>query len=411
MPTSTPVEKRTYGYAAAAGLPTGPPVEPLQPTTTKPLQPPGPTPPLYSAMGARPRTRGPDAPPTQAAGADRRHQPWVGAAGNAWGAPMMDNDSLAGSNHRQHVGDRSRFSKTLVEASKVIRIKVVFSNNVIDYLDTLMDLENEVEGIYGDEPELLKCRIALNAMTDRARRDGKNVFARFELANVFDLGELIKQTFKLGFPASGTTLQYNFDSLTQTYPDKLTIGEYARKYRTLLRLLDLDVNRYTKRFINGLSNSQVRLGLRYQELDGRSFDSIVSHAIQLECNIADEKASNVRLVAEPGREEREGEDSLYKIMGIPVTRYVEEARRKSIGTRCWNCFSSQHRAQDCRQRSCRFCDKLVKDINHYSLLCKRAPRSFDQFLKAREIQKQKTEAARFTDNFDGYDFDEDELSD
>ena len=53
----------------------------------------------------------------------------------------------------------------------------------------------------------------------------------------------------------------------------------------------------------------------------------------------------------------------------------------------------------------------MKDINHYSLLCKRAPRSFDQFLKAREVQKQKTEAARFTDDFDGYDFDEDELSD
>ena len=314
-------------------------------------------------------------------------------------------DARARDEHPSYRDTRSKVGKILNESTKVIRIKLCKTSDVISFLDNLYKLERDIETVYPDESEMVKCKIAMNKFDDDVRNDGDYIFEMMSQDNVWDLGEFLKRVFKLNFPASQSSMELAFRALSQSYPEKISLSDYARKFRTLVKLQELDIRKMTCRFIDGISSVQVRMALRGQALDGVGFSELVSRAIQIQNHYSMEKTAVKSLVA---REEDEGGE-VYKIMGVPVGKYVEEARRKGVGKRCFNCFGA-HQATECRLRTCKFCDRPVAEAMHYSLLCKRAPKSLERFLDARQNQKVKNEGVRFADDYDGYAFDSDELS-
>ena len=70
-------------------------------------------------------------------------------------------------------------SKTIAESSKVIKFKPNYSNDIVAFLTVLADLESEIETVYHDETELVKCKIGLGLMGEKVRAEAKHIFLRF----------------------------------------------------------------------------------------------------------------------------------------------------------------------------------------------------------------------------------------
>ena len=273
------------------------------------------------------------------------------------------------------------------------------TSDVICFLDNMTKLERCIENIYGTESEMTKIQICLNQQDESIRDDGEFVFHAMQEEGIYDLGEFLRRVFKLSFPASQTSMQASFRTLTQSNPEKISVTDYARKFRTLVRLLDMDISKQIDRFIDGLTSPHVRMTLRGHPLQGLGFPAVVSHAIQIQAGYSAEKGSvgKSMFVSE--------EPAVYKVMEVPFTRYVEEAKCHNVGDRCYNCLARSHQANQCRLLQCKFCDKPTAEAGHYSLLCRRAPKSFEKFLEARGAQKSKVEAARYAIDFSDYHFD------
>ena len=310
---------------------------------------------------------------------------------------------------RHRPAARNTMSKTIAESAKVIKVKLNYTTDIVAFLTVLSDLENEIETVYHEETELVKCKVGLNLMGEKVRGEAKNIFLRFQALGVYDFGQMMRDTFRLLFPASKTALKNSFDSLTQTHPHKITISEFAGRLRTMSRLLEYNIEDQTKKFMNGLANQQIRLALKTNKLIDCGFEETVAMAVEIEYNFADEKQTSVRHLVEP--EIEEDPERAMKVMGVAWGVYLDEARKKGVGNKCFNCFSDNHQAGECRLRSCKFCDGEVRKVQHYSLLCKKAPKNLEKFLDARRTYKNKVDAARIADDFTDFNFEEDDFSD
>ena len=61
---------------------------------------------------------------------------------------------------------------------------------------------------------------------------------------------------------------------------------------------------------------------------------------------------------------------------------------------CFNCFSEQHRAGACRMKTCKFCNVPNEKAQHYSIMCKKAPKSLVQFMSEKEKERLRREGQR-----------------
>ena len=415
--TSTPMEGRAFGMAGAGPFPPSSGAVPFPPTS-------GADP--FPSSSVRPRPvhgwtgigiNAPTARPPSAwfAGDEgdlrpMRNNSWgstapAGTARQAWSAPGRDEET------RHRTADRRTVSRTLAEVNKVIKIKVSYTTDVVAFLTSLSDLESEIETSYPEESEMVKCKIALNCFEEKVRGEAKNVFLGFQAANVFDFGAFIAQTFRLLFPASKTTLKNSYKVLTQSYPHKLTVSEFAGRIRNVSRLLEYNLEDQKDKFKEGLTNPEVMKAMMGNDLDSLTFEGLVAQCIQVESNIASAKAASIKYASAIRQAFESDEETVYRVMGVPWSVYLKEAEKKGVANRCFQCFSDNHQANECRLKSCKFCDGETRKVNHFSLICKKAPRSLDKFLEARKGFKSRATSARIADDFVDFHFDDDEISD
>ena len=301
-----------------------------------------------------------------------------------------------------------KIGKVLAEASKIVKIKLTFNSDVILFLDNLGKLERAVEDLYGAESERLKIQIGLNQCDERCRTDGDVIYESYKAQGVFDFSEFLKDLFKLNFPAPQSSLDIGFQTLSQNYPVKSTIVDYARRFRSIVGLLELRLDKQGTKFINGLASAELKMTLRRNDIENLNFDQLVALAVSLSNRLAQDKdkGSRVQWVTYGG-----DEDECYLICNQPANKYFTAARAKGVEGRCFNCLGLSHKHNECRLRSCKFCDKPIKTSGHLSLLCPKAPKSFDKFIEKRTASKKPTDEVRFAEDFEDYLFDSDELSD
>ena len=107
-------------------------------------------------------------------------------------------------------------------------------------------------------------------------------------------------------------------------------------------------------------------------------------------------------------------DASYKIMGVPLGKYLKTAEEKGVKLRCFNCFGTGHGSMQCGLKMCKFCEKNVGQVSHYSLLCPRAPKNLTKFLEQRDLTKakkyEKQNVVCIPDDFADFNFESDELS-
>ena len=228
-------------------------------------------------------------------------------------------------------------------------------------------------------------------------------------------------------------MELAFRSLTQNSPAKQSLVDYARKFRTICRLLNYDIQGQFFKFVEGLASSELKAALRRSKTEGMQFDQLVALAVSIENNLSFEKPSVARIfhgreaesagsgmgggvVARPQKEWEEGDDLnrddvILAIMGVPITKYFKRSDQKGMKGRCFNCFGF-HSAVKCKYPKCKFCMKNCKEVKHYSVLCPKAPQEFGNFLEARDKAKQnKNTGVRYTSTFTEYEFSDEELSD
>ena len=262
-------------------------------------------------------------------------------------------------------------------------------------------LARVVEEFYGDENPELQIKIALLALGDNLRTDADFIFSGFRDLRHFNLDDFFTALFKLSFPAPLSTLDLGYRKLTQNFPDKSSIVEYSRKFRTFVKMLGLNLETQINKFLDGLADLEVRLTLRKNNLEDMDFRGVVTLAVNVKNNLSLEKTSRALWGKEGsnsgeetrvyrGREDYgDEEDDILLIMGTPLKKYMSEAEKWGLGRACFNCFN-EHSAQQCT-KECKFCQRGVRQARHYSILCPKRPRDMKKFFAERVEAKKKYE--------------------
>ena len=329
--------------------------------------------------------------------------------------------------------DTSSRVRVLTGASKVIRIKLTKSDDIIEYLDNMTKMKHQIEDIYYDEDERLKIQIAMNQCEGSVRTDSETVYEKCKEARFFCLEDFFTDLFKLAFPASQSTLAMGFRNIKQ---GSGTIVDFGRKFRTVIGLLKYDINSYFFKFLEGLQSNELRTAIHRQNLEGMGFDQLVTLAVSINNNLVQEKASSKVFFGEEkdgqgsemggarsgvvsSKAEREfllwarkleggkeeGEEQVFKIFDRPLRDYLEKARNKGLDGRCFICFSKSHRSLDCKVKACKFCHKEIKVVKHLSIFCKKAPEDFSKFFDLREHDG--SEKVGYTGAFESDEFESD----
>ena len=280
--------------------------------------------------------------------------------------------------------------QTIIQSAKLIKVKFEATDDIVKYVDGQSNLSGAIKEYFGRETNQLKIQIAIFHLGEELKKDAQFVYDNMKTLAQFDLDQFFEGLFEMNFPSPNSSLQLGYSKLTQNFPTKRTIVEYARTFRCFVNMLKWDLNTQINKFLEGLTCSDVKSALRRHKLGGMAFNDMVSLAVDINNNLNLEKNVSRALVLgeDGGTEEELGH--VYKIFETPFSHYKDKARKHGLGDGCWNCFSGNHRSITCQKRSCKFCDRPTNVVKHYSLLCPKAPKNFDNFI----IQRNKAELMR-----------------
>ena len=344
------------------------------------------------------------------------------------------NDNPFGRSRESSDSERSRAPKIaqiLASSSKVIKSKLTRTSDIVLFTDSLERLENSILDTYPEETEKVKILIALNQMDEQIRSEGDSVFELCKESGFYCLNSFLREVFTYSFPSPQSSLNTAFESLSQNFPTKSSITDYARRFRSIIHKLKYNIEGFKGKFVDGLANNEIKQAIRRSNWEGLEFQNMVSLATSIEANLQKEKISARAYFAgyetrgdaegEQGwgssgsggmgpRGEDWGEDEgAMLIMGIPIKRYFNETTKHNMVGRCFNCFSKAHRVGLCPKKSCKFCEKSVSMVKHYSILCPKAPKSFTKFLDVREEAKRQADKARYAEDYADYEFGDSDL--
>ena len=310
--------------------------------------------------------------------------------------------------------------KVLISSSKIVKGCLKSKTNIVEFMVDASMLSESIEEFFGRESEDLKIKIALLHMDTDVRTDADTVYKNLRGVGLYNLESFMEGLFALNFPSPWSSLDLAYRGLRQ---GDLSVVEYARRFKLFVAKLELNLKGQVNKFLMGLKDPGLRSALYKQNLEDLEFDGLVRWAVSLTNNLKLERVNaGVGVATEwEGDEtclkmiEGEGFDSAYKIMGIPLGKYLKAAEDKGVKLRCFNCFGTGHGSLQCGLRMCKFCEKGTSQAQHYSLMCPRAPRNLAKFLEERDKKK----AARYenqnvkciADDFADYTFESDELSD
>ena len=343
------------------------------------------------------------------------------------------NDNPFGRSRESSDSERSRAPKIaqiLASSSKVIKSKLVRTSDIVLFTDALERLENSILDTYPEETEKVKILIALNQMDEQIRSEGDSVFELCKESGFYCLNSFLREVFTYSFPSPQSSLNTAFESLSQNFPTKSSITDYARRFRSIIHKLKYNIEGFKGKFVDGLANSEVRQAIRRSNWEGLEFQNMVSLATSIEANIQKDKISARAYFAGygvgdaegeqgwgssgsggmgPGEEDWGDDEGAMLVMGVPIKRYFNESTKHNMGSRCFNCFSKAHRVGLCPKKLCKFCEKTVSMVKHYSILCPKAPKSFTKFLDVREEAKRQADKARYAEDYADYEFGDSDL--
>ena len=282
-------------------------------------------------------------------------------------------------------------------------------------------LSESINEFFSRESEDLKIKIALLHMDTDVRTDADTVYKNLRDGGLYNLESFMEGLFALNFPSPWSSLDLAFRGLRQ---GELSVVEYGRRFKLFVAKLELNLKGQVNKFLMGLKDPNLRSALYKQNLEDLDFDALVRWAVSLTNNLKLEKVTaGVGVCREwDGDEtclkmiEEGGCDSSYKIMGVPLGKYLKAAEDKGVKLRCFNCFGKGHGSLQCGLKYCKFCKKNVGQVSHYSLLCPRAPGNLAKFLEQRDLQKDKRKSEKqnvvsISDDYIDFTFEPDELSD
>ena len=282
--------------------------------------------------------------------------------------------------------ERNKVNKLLIEASKLIKCPITTGCDIVEWISIQTRTMDKVLQLYGSETPENQCLISSHLLPDHLKTDGDAALIQMRETG-FDLEKFWEALFKFSFPAPFSSLEIGFNRLSQTNPRKMTIVEYSRTFRVFCRMLSYSLKRQFSRYIDGLTNSEVRASLKRTNLEKMDYDELVALAMSVSNQLSTDKASQAvssRLVCET-IDEGEEPDAVFKIWDEPLGKYFREADKRGARGRCFNCLSSAHRVGNCkRKKTCLYCSLPNEQARHYSLLCPRAPLRFEGFIEKRD---------------------------
>ena len=265
------------------------------------------------------------------------------------------------------------------DSMRVIKQMLGPEADVVEHLLEAERLKSSILDYFREESEEVQCLVAKAHLSGGLKSTGDAVSRQMERTRCFSLDGFFEEVFQLTFPSAYSSLDIGFRKLSQSYPNPTTIVEYSRRFETFVTKLGLSLKSNYLKFIEGLTNADVRSSLVRYPYHDMEFQELVTYAVGVQNSLSVQMKEKVKVFACEEGEEFE-EEGVYKVFGRPFKAYEEALRQKNLkGHVCWNCFNPSHMSSECRTKSCKFCHEPITKVRHLSLLCPKAPRDLGRF--------------------------------
>ena len=264
------------------------------------------------------------------------------------------------------------------ESMRVIKQTLGPEADVVEHLLEADRLKTSILDYFREESEEVQCLVAKAHLSGGLKSSGDAVGRQMARTGCFSLEGFFEELFQLTFPSAHSSLDVGFRKLSQSYPNPTTIVEYSYKFETYVAKLGLNLKANYLKFIEGLSNADVRSSLVRYPYHNLEFRELVTYAMGVQTSLSVQMKGGVKVFA--CEEEGEENEEVYKVFGRPIRAYDEARKQKNLtGTVCWNCFHPSHVSPECKTKTCKFCQEPNSKVRHLSLLCPRAPRDLSRF--------------------------------
>ena len=218
----------------------------------------------------------------------------------------------------------------------------------------------------------------------------------------FNFDDFFNRLFVLRFPKALSSLEIGFRKLSQSHPTKVGIVEYGSRFAVFVKKLGLSLKGNYLKFVEGLTNPEVRVAMLRFPFHDLSYEMLISTAVGIENSVSISRSvSQARALMNSENDDFEvGEDDqIYKIHGKPLGEYLAALKAQNIGDKiCFQCFNRSHLAQRCYRLKCRFCSRVSSECGHLSLLCPKAPKDIKGLISG--VPQPSTPKVKFVEDED-----------
>ena len=272
-------------------------------------------------------------------------------------------------------------TKRVGEIGKLISVKLSSEQDIVSFITTIDLLTRRINELLADETDYAKVLCAKYRLTGELAESGEEIANMMVASGDYSLEGFFDAVFVLRFPQPEQSLDLGFRTLTQSHPNKLSIVDYSSRFRVFVKRLGLRLESNLLKWIEGLSNAEVRNSLYRYPYQKLGFGELIEVAVGMENSLVVAKKSAGRALAALDDED-EGDEWCCKIMGLPFMDYVKKLTQRNVSERvCFNCFSTSHRSGDCFRKNCRFCGKAIDQVGHLSLMCGRCPSDLSSYVQ------------------------------
>ena len=277
--------------------------------------------------------------------------------------------------------------KLIADSKRVISVTIDETSDVVNFVLSLNSLQSSIRDFFGSEDDHTKILCANAHFLGNIKITGDQILEIMGDNGEYDFEVFFEKVFKMSFPSPDTALDCGFRKISQNYPTPTTIVGYARRFRVFVDKLGLKLRSQYLKFIEGLSNSEVRASILRYPYHTLAFNDLVEYAVGLENSLSAVKTQSVQVkVCHEQYADEEDVECVLKIMGKSLKDYQSALSSKGLGRgkRCYNCFSGDHFAKACRSTVCRFCRVPTDKAGHLSIFCPKCPKDLRRYMEERK---------------------------
>ena len=176
--------------------------------------------------------------------------------------------------------------KLVSDSNRMIKEQLELSGDVVDFLLASETLKQGIQDFLGGQSGYIQIIAAKYKCSPALKNTANEIISSMRREGRFNLDDFFNRLFVLRFPKALSSLEIGFRKLSQSHPTKVGIVEYGSRFAVFVKKLGLSLKGNYLKFVEGLTNSEVRVAMLRFPFHDLSYEMLISTAVGIENSVS-----------------------------------------------------------------------------------------------------------------------------